>query len=448
MPRTKKTSKKTLSKNKKEVSPELSSQSPSPSPKSTKKTKKVIKKRGKKDNLVVVKDISSIKSRCSKKLNELIGVSMGVEQETLQDGSERVAGVIGIGKHSVEVHCYEDLDSNFRILKNEYAVKMQYENKDVKLIKNEKYNRGSITFKINKPNIMSLTPTELKKQKDLDLNVEIIDIKTFKNLENGETGNLIVHVNNVSEVSYGSDDGTCSTTKIDIGDISDAISFLTDNKDIEKEQIIGLFNGFKTTRNDYTNIVAPCIVKGSILEKYFGAEMKKLTQNIDKICSLKPVFNADDFIECTIRKLKQKQEEVKNKKKKLKEVYEKLKIEVSIKQITNANSCVYPSLKTDLKKLNEEDMESIDDNDIVLRWKVQMQFQEQQSKHTLTVTVFDNTMVDAFELSANDFDEMDDDEKDDWLESLEETQCEIYISNSYETREWKKKNNYVVETKH
>eukprot|EP01084_Bolivina_argentea_P301168 519508_1 len=161
-------SKKTKAKkNNKEVSPEI--ESPSNSPQNNKKnpikknakTKKKSSKKG--DGKIIVKNISNIKSKCSKKINVFVGVPTAVERETLKDGTERLVGVIGKGKDTFVVHNYDDLDSNERILENEQIVKVEYTNPNVKQpIKNEAY-------KVNSSNVITLTPNEIKKQKDLAL---------------------------------------------------------------------------------------------------------------------------------------------------------------------------------------------------------------------------------------------------------------------------------------
>eukprot|EP01084_Bolivina_argentea_P019094 35524_1 len=175
-------------------------------------------------------------------------------------------------------------------------------------------------------------------------------------------------------------------------------------------------------------------------------DYEPLEDNIDKIKSLRAPFNADDFIECTIRKLKQKKEEVKMKQKQLKAVYNKLKLNVSIQQILNATNCTYYSRINDYKKLSEDEVENLDENEITLRWKLNVQFAEDQSKHTINVMIFDTQFLEAFETTANEFNEMDEDEKDEFLENLEETEVEIYVQNSYESREWKTKTYISLKT--
>eukprot|EP01084_Bolivina_argentea_P019096 35526_1 len=82
-------------------------------------------------------------------------------------------------------------------------------------------------------------------------------------------------------------------------------------------------------------------------------------------------------------------------------------------------------------------MESMDDTDIICRWKVEIEFIEESSNHKLQLTAFDTNFAETFDLTANEFDDMEDEQKDEFLESLEGKECEVYIRNSYESREWK-----------
>eukprot|EP01084_Bolivina_argentea_P301167 519507_1 len=80
------------------------------------------------------------------------------QQETSKDGTKKLVGDIGKGKDNCD-----DGDSNERILENEQIDKVEYTNPNVKQpIKNEAY-------KVNSSNVITLTPNEIKKQKDLAL---------------------------------------------------------------------------------------------------------------------------------------------------------------------------------------------------------------------------------------------------------------------------------------
>eukprot|EP01084_Bolivina_argentea_P064506 117630_1 len=322
MARTKKINKTNKSK-KKELSPELDSpqDSPKQSPKKNKnvksksKIKSPSKNKSKNNSKIIVEDISKIKSRCSTKINEFIGIAAACEEEKIKDGTERLIGIIAKDYHSVQIHNYTDIHSNKRIMDNQPMVKIQYTNDKVKVIKDQRYNKGTICYKINDPTIISLTPTEIKKNKNLELKAELVNIAKFKELDDGEIGNMIVHVNNASEVTFGNGDDAFTKNKLEIGDLSDALSFLTEHKGVEKGQIIGLFNGFKTSRNQYTNIICPYIMKPDILQKHFEDEIAELEENLENIKTLRPPFNPDEFINCRIRKLNQKREQAKIKQK-------------------------------------------------------------------------------------------------------------------------------------
>eukprot|EP01084_Bolivina_argentea_P095174 171114_1 len=440
MPRSYKKTKKTKAK-REEVSPEVPSESntPQPSPKKPKSSAKKQKSSKKGNNTIkVIEEITDIKSRCSKKQNTFIGISASVDEETLADGTTRIVGVIGKSKHTIETHYYSDIKANHRILNNETIIKINYTNDKVKPIKNERYNRGSVAVKINDPELIVLTPKELRKQ-HLDLEMEIVTIEQLKSLENGETANLIVHVNNVSEETFQSENGPFTKTKIEIADLSDALSYLTDECKVENGDIIGLFNCFKSSRKQYTNIIGPFVMKESILNEFYPDEVNNLKENIDQICSLISAFNPDDYVSLTIRKLKQKQEQFKSEKKQLKKIYSKIKIDAVLKQIINANECTYISLKSDQKKIQQQDMKSIDEADITNRWLVKCEFTESNSKHKLNVAVFDSQFTEAFGTTANEFVQMDDEDKDEWLDSLEGSKVQLFINNEYESKEWKKK---------
>ncbi len=435
MPRTSR-KKKTVAK-KKEISPEAESPTTSEptSPKKASKTKKS-KSNGSKTKTVKIAEVKPKRSSAQysmyfRPINAILAQNKKKKTDYLL-----AAGTDETG--SIEFNNYDQIDASLQLLNNSELVKVEFRSDQIRPVSSDRYNSGTISYKIIGGKFYDVLPSEKRKIVLPGTSFNFIDIEKVESLDDATAdicfmGKVLCDKEETYTSSY--DQSTFTSRKISIGDLTSSITLFTDDLhfEIPEDRIVAYINGYKMTKNGFTNVVNGIFVRQYLINEFYKKRKSKLIKNDQKIKQGVEEFDETKHIDCTIRKFNQKLIEVETSQQKIDDVYQYLKLNVNVAALLNPIECTYLSLKSDRKKLQEDELENIDEKEITNRFQFNLKFTENSSKHNIKLTVWDEAMEEYLDMTANEFEKMNEEEQDDLLDDLEETNVILFIKNKYET---------------
>eukprot|EP01084_Bolivina_argentea_P126960 224652_1 len=244
--------KKTVTK-KKELSPEAESPTTSEptSPRKPSKTKKN-KSNGSKTKIVKVAEIKP--KRSSAQYSMYVRPVNAIMAQNIKKKTDYLLAIGTDETGSIEFNNYQELDANLQLLLHSQLVKVDFRSDQIRAVNSDRYNGGSISYKIFGGKFYDVLPSEKRKIVLPGSSFSFIDIENVESLDDATAdicfmGKVLCDKEETYTSSH--DQRTFTSRKISIGELTSSITLFTDDLHFKmpEDKIIAYINGYKMTKN-------------------------------------------------------------------------------------------------------------------------------------------------------------------------------------------------------